>query len=62
MALEVFLLFQLLDGVDEEASSKSPLTLLEGEAMRRLLVPIEEVPDFFFTNREVWLNETASSW
>lgn len=47
MALEVLLLFQLLVGADEVASSKSPLTLLEGEAMRRLLEPIEKVPEFF---------------
>lgn len=46
MALEVLLLFQLLAGVDEAASSNSPLTLLEGEAMRRLLEPIEIVPAF----------------
>lgn len=50
VVLEVLLLFQLLDGVDEVASSKSPLTLLEGEAMRRLLVPIEKVPEIYTSN------------
>lgn len=41
-AVEALLLFHPLTGVDEVASSKSPV--LEGEVARLLLEPIEMVP------------------